>query len=179
MRNFISIAAASACIFCVSSANAADQKEPRPALLQKLIDCRTVSDPTQRLACYDAQVAAIDTAESNRELVVVDKEQIKQTRKSLFGFGDIRLPFFGKKADATESEEDGVDFIESKIASLRSLSDGKWLFVLEDGARWSQTEPARSRSPKVGETIKIRKAALGSYLANVNGRPAIRVKREN
>ena len=85
----------------------------------------------------------------------------------------------GQSSKAAASEEDGVDFIESKIASLRQFSGGKWLFVLEDGARWSQTEPARLRSPKVGDTIRIRKAALGSYLANINGRTAIRVKREN
>lgn len=179
MRNFISIGAVSACFFYVSATNAAEPKEPRPALLQKLIDCRDRSDPAQRLACYDTQVAAIDDAESKQELVVVDKEQIKQTRKSLFGFGDIRLPFFSRKTETDNKEEDGVDFIESKITSLRQISGGKWLFGLEDGARWSQTDAVTGRSPKVGDTIKIRKAALGSYLANINGRTAIRVKREN
>ena len=54
-----------------------------------------------------------------------------------------------------------------------------WMGLGGDGARWAQTELTRMRSPKAGDSIRIRKTALGGYMANINDRPAIRVKREN
>jgi hypothetical protein len=78
---------------------------------------------------------------------------------------------------ARSSEEEGIGYIEAKLTDARQTQDGKWLLVLEDGARWAQTDTANIRTPKPGDVIRIRKAALGSYMANINGRPAIRVRR--
>jgi hypothetical protein len=42
-----------------------------------------------------------------------------------------------------------------------------------------QTDVANIRTPKVGMKIRIREAAMGSYFANIEGRPGVRVRREN
>lgn len=176
MRNKITTTLAISFTLCASAALAADKKEPRPEIFQKLVDCRAVADSAQRLACYDAQVSLLDDAESRAEVVVVDRSQINKARKSLFGLTLPSLSLFGSdKDDGTE----GFSFIESKIAAIKATPDGKYAFRLEDGARWTQTDTQSIRTPKVGDTIRIRKAALGSYMANINERPAIRVKREN
>ena len=39
--------------------------------------------------------------------------------------------------------------------------------MVEDGARWKQTD-GRALYPKVGDKIRIRRAALGSFMANIN-----------
>lgn len=166
-------------LFSVAPLSAKRVDQPRPEIFRKLIDCRTVADNAARLACYDAQVAKLDEAESRNELVVVDKEQVRKARKGLFG---LSLPdlggVFGGGDDKGEDAQ-GLSEIESTIKSAKEGNYGKWIIVLEDGARWEQTEAKDIRDPKPGQPIKIRKAALGSFFANINGATAIRVKRVN
>lgn len=154
--------------------------QPRPEILQTLVNCRTVPDSTARLACYDAQVARLDAAESSKELVVVDKEEIKKARRGLFG---LALPDLGGLFGGGDEKKDeplgSVSEIESTIKSARADQYGNWSIVIADGARWVQTEPRSMRDPKPGQPIRIRKAALGSFMANVNGQTGFKVKRVN
>lgn len=162
------------------AASAADAPSDRPEIFKKLVDCRSIAENVQRLACYDAQVAALDDATMRQEVVVVDKAQISKARKTLFGLSLPSLSIFGGN-DGKNAEENDVREIESTIKSA-SLIRGmdRWVFILDDGARWVQTEgKALSRYPKPGMPIRIRKAAMGSFMANVDGQTAIRVRREN
>lgn len=157
-------------------------KEPqaRPEILQTLVNCRAVADSAARLACFDAQVARLDAAESNKELVVVDKEEIRKARKGLFG---LALPDLGGLFGGGDEKKDeplgSVSEIESTIKSARADQYGNWSIIIADGARWVQTEPKSMRDPKPGQAIRIRKAALGSFMANVNGQTGFKVKRVN
>lgn len=159
------------------TAAAQDRKAPRSSLFQKVIDCKTLQDSNARLACYDATVAALDSAESSREVVIVDQAEVRKARRGLFG---LSLPDLGGlfgRGDAAEREE--FTQIETTIKSVSQAGYGKWAFVIEDGARWVQTDSESIRTPKSGQPIKIRKAAMGGYFANVNNQPAIRVIRTN
>lgn len=150
----------------------------RPEVLEKLVSCRTIADTTARLACYDAQVARLDEAESRKELVVVDRAEVRKARKGLFG---LTLPdlggLFGGGGD--DDKEEAVTEIQSTVKSASMNGVGKWVVYIEDGARWVQTDTTRVRIPKPGMPIRIRKAAMGSFFANVGDRPAFRVQREN
>lgn len=165
------------CLAGATPALAADSKDGRPAVFQKLVDCRAQADNAQRLACYDAQVAALDAAESKKELVVVDKAQMKQARKSLFGFSLPRISLFGGGEDDADEEE--MKVLETTVSGARQMNDGNWRIQMADGVYWRQIEAKDIFPPKVGDTIKIRRASMGSYLANINGRAAFRIKREN
>ena len=149
--------------------------DTRPPVFEALVNCRAVTDATERLACYDTKVAAIDEAEKNNELVLADKESMKEARRGLFGFSLPKLRLFGNNdGDAVEKE------LVTKIDSAYQKNYGKWTIVLEGGARWTQIDAqALPRSPKRGMEIKIRPAAMGSYFANVDGQRAIRMMRVN
>lgn len=186
MRITIIIACTAIAAACAATSSAQDRQneDRRPALgtaarpeaLSRLVDCRTVADTAERLACYDREVAALDAAEARRELVIVDRQQIRKTRNTLFGLSLPSLSIFGDDSPG----EEGVSRIESKIKSFSQNSLGKWTFELLDGARWVQIDSRNlSADPRAGQEIKIRKAAMGSYLANVNGQIAIRVRRVN
>lgn len=166
-----------ACVATASVASAAaaqPAKAPRSEALGRLTACRTVADVTERLACYDREVAALDAAEVRQDVVVVDREQLRKARRSLFGLTLPNLSIFG---DDNEDEE-GNSRIETTIQRLIRTPYGKWIFILPDGARWEQTDSRELPiDPKVGHSIKIRKAAMGSYLANVKDQVAIRVTR--
>jgi hypothetical protein len=177
MRNFMMIAIVPLCLFGTASAGAAGAKDARPAIFQKLVDCRAQQDAALRLACYDAQVAALDDAEAKKELVVVDKAQMKQARKSLFGFSIPKISLFGGGDDDQDEEE--LRILETTVSSARQMNDGNWRIQLADGVYWRQMEAKDIFAPKSGDKIKIRRASMGSYLANINGRSAFRIKREN
>ncbi|MFM6853543.1 MAG: hypothetical protein ACKOUM_05620 [Sphingopyxis sp.] len=68
------------------AAMAQDAPAPRVAVLQHVFDCRTVADNAARLACFDQQVAALETAEGSRDIRIMDREQVRAARRGLFGF---------------------------------------------------------------------------------------------
>lgn len=160
---------------------AAAAERARPPVFEKLIDCRAIAADAERLACYDKQVAAIDDAEKREDVVVVDRVQIRKTRRSLFGLNLSGVDIFGGKTDEKgQPEEEGVTKIESTVTAVSTTRDGKYLFTLEDNARWQATEAkVTGRRPKAGEAIVIRRGPLGSYIASVGGRPGVKVIRLN
>lgn len=149
-----------------------DKAEPLapPPVFQAVLDCKTVTDPAARLACYDQAVAAMDAARARQDLVVTDRATVRETKRGLFGLTLPKLKIFGG------GDEDEVNEITSKITAIRMAKDGFPIFTIEDGARWKQTD-GRNTFPKVGSTIRIRTAALGSYMANIDGQTAVRVMR--
>ncbi len=146
-------------------------KEVPPAALTELTACRTVTDATQRLACYDREVAEFEQAEATKAIVVVDREGVRRDRRSLFGLTLPRLSFFD--ADGEEAPTQ----VEGTIATATPTVGGKWLIALGDSV-WQTTEvPTYRRDPEVGESVLIKKAALGSYLLSVAGRRGVRAMR--
>jgi hypothetical protein len=113
------------------------------------------------------------SATTAKDLVILERESMRETRKGLFGFSLPKLRLFGGN---DEAEEEEVTQIDSTITGLRTAADGFMIYTIADGAKWKQTE-GRTPFPKIGQTIRIKKAALGSYMANVNNRPAVRVMR--
>ena len=154
-----------------------ESAEAPPEVIAKMFDCRDIGDAEQRLACFDREVARVYEAQASRELVIADREQIKETKRGLFG---LKLPKIGLFSDDNDSDEDRVDEISTTLADATRLNNGRYIFTLEDGARWLETESvAGSRRYGAGDTIVIKKAALGSFRAKVNGRKAVRVRRLN
>jgi hypothetical protein len=141
-----------------------------PPVFQAVLDCKAIADPTERLGCFDRSVAAMETANKAKDLVVADRSTMREARRGLFGLTLPNIKLFG----GDDKEE--VTEIESTIASFRAAKDGFLIFELEDGARWKQTD-GKQQFPKVGDKVKIRKAALGSYMANIGTKTGIRVIR--
>jgi hypothetical protein len=154
---------------------------PPPAVVQGLLACRGLADPAQRLACLDKGVADLAGAVERRDVLVADKEDVKKAKRSLFGLTLPNFNLFGQtKDDEGEKSDDrgALTEIQAVIKSARAGKSGNWLMVLDDDTRWLQTdgEPLR-HDPKAGMTIRIRRAAIGSFLANIDGQRAVRVKR--
>jgi hypothetical protein len=141
------------------------------SLVDALGECRRIADPAQRLACYDAAGDRLTQAVQRREVVLVDKQEIRRTRRSLFGFSIPKMPLFGK--DGPEDEE--VDELTATIAAVQPAPNGRWQIRLDTGALWRTTEvnPYVS-TPKKGQKIVIERGALGSYFLKIEGQRAIR-----
>ena len=144
-----------------------------PPAFRRLVDCRKLAEPTARLACFDREAAAVEGATARRELVVVDRQQIRQTRRTLFGLTLPRLGFLdGQDDDAPEQQQ-----VEGTIRAFSADRTGKWLVQLED-ATWRGTEVDEYQStPRVGQAVVVRRGPLGSYVLSVAGRKGVRVQR--
>lgn len=141
--------------------------------LSSMIECRTERNDEARLRCFDAAAAALIAATDAGTIVVVDREDIRRTRRSLFGFSLPKLPFFF----GDSSQNDEPDVTDATVASVRSLGMDQWSFVLTDGAVWRTTEASRNAIPRAGSSVRLKKAALGSYLASFGNTRSVRVMR--
>ncbi len=159
---------------------AKDKIEARPELFQKLIDCRAITDATARLACFDTQVANLDAAETRQDVVIVDKAQVKKAKRTLFGLTLPTLAIFGGKNDDKPGAADQSDeAIETVIKSAYVNRLGKLTIIIDDDAKWVQIDTRDVNTPKPGQSVRIRRASLGSFFANINKQAAIRMRREN
>ena len=148
-------------------------QQDRSKRLSAVVDCRKIADPTARLACYDTAVADLDTAEKTREVVVVDRDQVTEARRSVFG---LRLPKI-KLFSGDGSDE--VDSVESVITAVSRGRDGKLTFTIEDGARWVQTDSHTVIGVRVGTRVTLTRGALGSFFAKFEGSTSAKVQRIN
>ena len=141
-----------------------------PPVFQAVLDCKTVADPKDRLACFDQTVESLAKASSTRDIVIAERATVKEAERGLFGLSLPRIKLFGDDSD------DQIKEIESTIANFRRDENGALMFTIADGARWRQID-SQPQMVKAGDKIKIRKAALGSFFANINGRSGFKVTR--
>lgn len=153
----------------------ANGQETKSPYVQALAACKAQTDGVARLRCYDDAAGALTTAADRGDLVVLDQQNLKTARRSLFGFSLPELPFF--KGD--KSADDPQNEITGKIASARSLGYGKWQIKLTGGAVWETTEASSPtmKPPRADDPIVIKRGSLGSYLLRIGGQRALKGKR--
>lgn len=155
---------------------AAPKTEAAPAALRSLAACRVLTEPSARLACYDKASAELEQAVATKSVLVLDKTDVTQTRRSLFGLRLPKLNIFGGGDD----DGDELKELTAKVTEARPLGYGKWRLVLEDGAPWETTEALGTfaRPPAVGDTVNIRRGMAG-YFLKIGGQSAVRARRVN
>ena len=169
------VVAASAGAVPAAAQQQAATPQARPQAFEALVRCRSIADATARLQCFDAAAANLQQAAERRDVVVVDRQQIRESRRRLFGLPLPRLGIFGDD----EGDEDEVRSIESTVASARQGAYGRWIVRLQDGSTWAQTDNhTLASSPRPGQPVRVERGALGSYRMRVNNQPAVRVQRQ-
>jgi hypothetical protein len=142
-------------------------------VFQAVMDCRPITDAAARLACYDAATAGLGEAEKKGDILVIDREQAATARRQAFGFDLSSLNIL----DKVIPKED-LNAVTTTLSNAYQDANGKWVMVLTDGGVWRQTDSiSLARAPHGGSTVKIRKAALGSFFINVDGQLAMRAQR--
>lgn len=152
----------------------ADTPPGRTPAFQHLIDCRALKDDAARLACFDRAAASLDDAVAKKEVVIVDKQQVREAKRGLFG---LSLPSFHLFGRGDEQDAEEVAQIEGKIVSATPDVDG-WRIKLDDGSVWTQTDGKPTfKNPKPGVSVVVRRGALGSYILRVDNAPGVKVRR--
>jgi hypothetical protein len=179
MRKTIGAIALGATILAGPSAAVAKKQtaQERPEAFEALIKCRAIADEKARLQCFDAASSAMEQAAARHDLVVVDRKQMRETRRTLFGLEIPRLHIFGGGGDDDEAEE--VKSIESTVATAYTNDGGQWVVRLEDGSTWVQTDHNTiAVAPRKGTSVTVAKASLGSYMMRIGKQPGVRARRQ-
>jgi hypothetical protein len=158
------------------AAAAKDKPAAAPSPLVTAIDrCRQIADSTQRLACYDTAANALVQAANSGAVAVVDQNEIRKARHSLFGFTLPKIPFFSGDETADEVQKQ----LDSTITSVKALNNGYFRIVIADNnAVWETTDSSISfDEPRVGQKITIVRGPMGSYFLRINGQVGVRGRR--
>lgn len=168
-----------ACVLALSGTAAASQAvaslpDTRPQTLDRLLNCRQLTSDAARLACYDTAVGAFETAQQRGEVVVVDRAQVNEARRQLFGFALPRVTLFDQ-----DGRDAPVEAIETSLVRATQTGEGRWVFTLADESVWRQIDSERVNfRNRPGQDVRIRRAALGSYLMTIEDSRAVRVRRQ-
>jgi hypothetical protein len=175
MRLLVMAVAAAALVAPAALPAKGAKPQQRPEAFEALVRCRAETDDAARLRCFDSAAATLQQQAENRDLVMVDRKTIQETRRGLFGLDIPNLnPFGGGGNDAVEE----IKSIESTIRSATRDESGHWILTLEDNSIWAQTDAYPfAVDPKRGNKVKVVKAAMGSYMMRVNNQPGVRAKR--
>ena len=145
-----------------------------PAIYTAVLDCRKIADPQERLACFDAKSAALAAATEQRSIIVTDREELRKTRRGLFGFA---MPSSGLLA-AGDGQDEEIKKFETTVTSARHNRDGGWIVVLATAGTWEQTDSRElALAPKSGQKVVITRGALGTFFVSVDGQTPLRMRR--
>jgi hypothetical protein len=168
----------------IAAAAAAAAAAPQPLpnagqseFVSAMQNCQSIKDDAGRLACYDRSVGALVAASARGDDTVVDRNQMRRARRSLFGLAIPQLPFFSDSKDRDVADEPRE--IVAKLASFRSIGNGLFRFSLDEPqSTWESTEASDIFDPRIGGKVTVSHGALGSYWVEIEGRSA-RVRRLN
>ena len=153
-------------------ASAQDANPARPDLLADLQSCRDIDDPARRLACFDRAASSLLAARDSGEVRVVDREEVQQTRRGLFGFTLPKLGIFGA------GDDEQLDTLESTITGVSRVGRNGYRIRIEEGSVWQiDSAPSRLRTPKPGDAIVLKKASLNSFFIRIAGQIGVKGRR--
>lgn len=146
----------------------------REDVLAQLKTCQSIEDDSQRLACFDAQVAGLVAANEAGDVRLVDREDVRRTRRQLFGFS---VPDVGILQGDGKDAEAG-DTLTTTITSVRYGPRRRIEFTTSEGARWRISRaPRRLRTIEAGDSVEFKKASLGTFFIRIDGQMGVKGKR--
>ncbi|KAF0185989.1 MAG: hypothetical protein FD163_657 [Hyphomonadaceae bacterium] len=173
-----------AIIFCASvatgqngpRAKAAQDAAATQTPLAALYDCAQKTNDAERLACFDAQVAALKAKEASSDVVVIDAPRVAQMRREAFGFNLPSLPKLGlpklsglRGGDNAAQQADE----ERQVMAVTRISNqgGRATLTMENGQVWQLVEAEEINvSGRPPYSANIRSASFGSFLLSFEGR---------
>ena len=150
----------------------------RNAVLNVLVECAKIDDPTARLACYDNNI---------RNAGGVVRSTVPGQVRVQGGGAPVAAnegpAGFGRENIRTNERFTGpagqLQSIRPKVTAVTPREPGKYLVTLEDGAQWVFAQSVRDdyRVPRVGSILEIERGAMGSFLMRFDGQGPVQVIR--
>jgi hypothetical protein len=146
-------------------------------VLNIMRECAKIDDPTARLACYDNNIRAAGA----------NPRSVPGRMGVPRGGGAVANPNapsgFGADDLVTTSPERfhpaGPSEVTGHVVSARERQPGVYLVTLDNGAQWLFAESGGRNysAPRKGDSVRLERGALGSYLMVVGKQQAVHVTR--
>jgi len=120
-------------------------------------DCRSIGDPAKRLACYDARNTPAEPP--------VARPPVAPPRRSATPPVSSYVP----PAASIVADRTG------RIVTVDRLRYGRYRVALDDG-RAFLTSTNTAAPPRVGESVSLRRSAIGTTFLDIRGRQPITVR---
>ncbi len=147
-------------------------RDAAAGVIDELTACKALTDDRARLACYDAAAGKLAEATAKGDVKIIDREDLRATRRSLFGFELPKIALF--KGD--DSAADTPSEIDTTIKAVNGSEYGKFTLTMDDGAIWRTSEPL-PRDPRVGMPVHLKRGALGNYFMRVGTMRSVSAQR--
>jgi len=155
-KYFIGATLAGAIFSCQALAAATPLPEP-------LRTCAGIRNDTERLACYDAAVAHI---ESGTDTPAPSKE-------NMFGATPASRAPAKKPVDETGESKEDLRQISARIVAVSQPERGTTLVALDNDQVWLQQDAEVFLTLENGDSVTITRASLGTFrLTDKRGRSA-------
>ena len=126
-----------------------------------VVACQKETDDAKRLACYDQEV-----------------RKHAGTPEQRFGLRHNQSPpASAGESPAEQQEKDELKTISATVTAISKRPRGESVLTLDNGQVWAQTQAGSRLRVRVGDTVSIRSAALGSYLLSSPRGGSTRVER--
>ncbi len=155
------------------AAFAGEAGQAQPRAIREVLDCRAVP-VAERLACFEAAANALAAATDTGEVVAIDRGQARAARRAAFGLPLDALGFLDRSVKAEEA-----DRLTGSVKAFKRLAGVGYVRVeLEDGSVWRQISGDPDQPVRPGAPVVVERAALGSFVMRVDGRPPFKVHRD-
>jgi hypothetical protein len=135
--------------------------------------CAAEADDLYRLACYDRSVGPrVTGAHTAPSGVAPPPPATGAPAVDASRFGVRNGPL-----DERRHEDSGPKQITALVSGIELGRGGALIIALDNGQTWMQNEVASYFPLKVGDPVRIRAAALGSYMLFAPSKRATRVTR--
>lgn len=135
--------------------------------------CQRITEDAARLACFDSAVGSMVAATETGDLQVIDREDVRQTRRSLFGFSLPDLGIFGGS-----DEEESQELFTTTLTNVRYTSRSSARVTTAEGAVWEMNNiPSSRRRFEAGDEVKFKEASLGFYFLRIGGQTGVKGRR--
>jgi len=146
--------------------------------LEAFAKCAEISDPTERLKCFDAAVPGA------KSVLAPAAQPAKESGGFLEWFGLSRPPKpvttpeqFGKPPEPAVDETKELNEITATVIEFAKTAKGRAVFILDNGQVWRQLDADSTEvfniPPESGTKVLIEKGFLGSYNLTINGRTGL------
>jgi hypothetical protein len=170
---------AASLVLCTVACAAHAQSSSGSAVLEPFARCRAIPAAEARASCFDSAARGLEAAVAAKDITIVSRQDVRDTRRSLFGFTLPRVGLFSgddREAPGRGDRRAPEDFqeIETTITSARTVANGRVeLRIAEGEAVWVTTDPMPF-PPKPGRKVRIRKGSLSNYFIAVEGERSVR-----
>jgi hypothetical protein len=155
-------------LLLLASAPAFTGEATIPAV-DRLVACAEVQNPSQRLACFDREVAPLakakspgNTARAPGTSTPAPPAAVAAVPAPKPSLGDEQLKSKAKPREEAKAEAD-EQAVHAHIASIRKVSTNTFVVSLDNGQAWRHEDVSLGEYLRNGEAITIRKGTLGSY----------------